>query len=256
MVVMARAVGIPARLAAGYSSGEYDEQHGVFMVSRSNGHAWPEVFFPEYGWIEFEPTASESVIVRPRPVVIDGEEGDNHVEEETTEDESEQLGGYPEGRRSQPSRGLISRISISRGWRGSLSAILGLGVVAMAALGAWGARQWWVSRQLTPTAWSYGRLVAFGRRLDCPISTGQTPHQYGQELARIVPEAQAPIEHLVALYVAERFGRHQATADDTAELWNGLRLILLKRWVRQRWASSFLRRRLRALLRALGRISR
>jgi hypothetical protein len=34
-------------------------------VLEQNAHAWPEVFFPKYGWVEFEPTASEAPLVRP-----------------------------------------------------------------------------------------------------------------------------------------------------------------------------------------------
>ncbi len=57
MVVMARAVGVPARLAAGYTMGHYDPQRGAYVVTEQNGHTWPELYFPGYGWIPFEPTA-------------------------------------------------------------------------------------------------------------------------------------------------------------------------------------------------------
>src|SRR4030042_4812322 len=65
MAVLCRSVGIPARLSQGYSAGEYDSESGTYRVLQYNAHAWPEVYFPEYGWIEFEPTASEPVLVRP-----------------------------------------------------------------------------------------------------------------------------------------------------------------------------------------------
>ncbi|PWH20734.1 MAG: hypothetical protein DDG58_01260 [Ardenticatenia bacterium] len=66
MVVLLRAVGIPARLAAGYASGERRADGNTFLVRQKDAHAWPEVFFPEYGWIAFEPTAGRSPIERPR----------------------------------------------------------------------------------------------------------------------------------------------------------------------------------------------
>lgn len=59
MVVLARASGIPARLVSGYATGRYDQQKGVYVVSEADAHSWPELYFPGYGWIVFEPTASE-----------------------------------------------------------------------------------------------------------------------------------------------------------------------------------------------------
>jgi transglutaminase-like putative cysteine protease len=60
MVVLARASGIPARLAVGYATGNYDYQRQVFVVTEANAHAWPEIHIEPYGWIPFEPTASFS----------------------------------------------------------------------------------------------------------------------------------------------------------------------------------------------------
>ena len=60
------AAGLPARLVTGYAAGAYDEAEARYVVTEAEAHAWPEVYFPGYGWIEFEPTAAEPVIVRPR----------------------------------------------------------------------------------------------------------------------------------------------------------------------------------------------
>jgi len=60
MVVMLRAVGVPARYASGFAMGEYDHDRQAYIVRESSAHAWTEVFFPGYGWIEFEPTPSQS----------------------------------------------------------------------------------------------------------------------------------------------------------------------------------------------------
>lgn len=60
MVVLARASGIPARLAVGYATGSYDYQRQVFVVTEANAHAWPEIYIESMGWIPFEPTAAFS----------------------------------------------------------------------------------------------------------------------------------------------------------------------------------------------------
>ncbi len=252
LVVMARALGIPARLAAGYSSGEYNTEEGTFAVSRSNGHAWPEVFFPEYGWVEFEPTAVESVIVRPRPLVVEGEESEAPSGEESPVDQLDGLSGYLEDELADSGRGPIMGPVINRDWRGLMRA-LGIAVlVGVMAVGGWGATRWWVGSHFTPAAWAYVRLATCGRWLSCPLSVGQTPHQYGQELARAVPEGQASIQHLVGLYVAERFGQRRTEAEEVEEVWRGLRPLLLKNWIHQRWVASHLRHILRGVRRAFS----
>jgi protein-glutamine gamma-glutamyltransferase len=55
-VVMARTLGIPARLTTGYAPGEYNPFTGLYEVRASDAHAWVEVYFPGYGWSTFDPT--------------------------------------------------------------------------------------------------------------------------------------------------------------------------------------------------------
>lgn len=64
MVVLARTVGLPARMVIGYASNEYDSQSGQYIVRQANAHSWVEIYFPEIGWVEFEPTASQPQIQR------------------------------------------------------------------------------------------------------------------------------------------------------------------------------------------------
>jgi transglutaminase-like putative cysteine protease len=56
MADMLRSIGIPVRLVNGYGPGTYDDQRKRFVVRESDAHTWPEVYFPSYGWIPFEPT--------------------------------------------------------------------------------------------------------------------------------------------------------------------------------------------------------
>jgi transglutaminase-like putative cysteine protease len=58
MVVMLRSLDIPARVVSGYATGAYDYDRRAYRVLARNAHAWVEVYFPEYGWVEFEPTSA------------------------------------------------------------------------------------------------------------------------------------------------------------------------------------------------------
>lgn len=56
MTVMLRAAGVPSRMAAGYAPGEYDEEARRRVIRDYDSHGWVQVYFPQYGWIDFEPT--------------------------------------------------------------------------------------------------------------------------------------------------------------------------------------------------------
>ena len=56
MALMLRLLGVPARVAVGFTSGEYSSDNREWVVKDTNAHAWVEVWFPEFGWIPFDPT--------------------------------------------------------------------------------------------------------------------------------------------------------------------------------------------------------
>jgi transglutaminase-like putative cysteine protease/uncharacterized membrane protein len=63
--LMLRSIGIPARMAVGFVEGAYDDVKEQYVVSYKDSHAWPEVYFPGIGWVEFEPTSNQFPIERP-----------------------------------------------------------------------------------------------------------------------------------------------------------------------------------------------
>lgn len=70
MAVMARTLGLPARVAVGYAPGEpvnpvgEDPDTNTYLVREGNSHAWAEVYFPGYGWERFEATKTIAPITR------------------------------------------------------------------------------------------------------------------------------------------------------------------------------------------------
>jgi transglutaminase-like putative cysteine protease len=60
MAMLARALGIPSRIAVGYTAG-VSQGTGTWRVTTADAHAWPELFFPGSGWLRFEPTPGGSV---------------------------------------------------------------------------------------------------------------------------------------------------------------------------------------------------
>ena len=75
-VMMLRSLGVPARLAVGFAQGDISKNTlasgesaeaatTTYTVLKKNAHAWPEVYFPNIGWVEFEPTGNQSALTRP-----------------------------------------------------------------------------------------------------------------------------------------------------------------------------------------------
>lgn len=71
MTVMLRSLGVPARLAVGYTPGRYDRWRGSYEVKGSNAHAWVEVYFPGLGWQGFDPTAGVPLSGEERESTLD-----------------------------------------------------------------------------------------------------------------------------------------------------------------------------------------
>jgi transglutaminase-like putative cysteine protease len=65
MALMLRSLGVPARVAAGFTSGEYDSATGTWTVTDHDAHAWVEVWFRGYGWLPFDPTPGRGSLSAP-----------------------------------------------------------------------------------------------------------------------------------------------------------------------------------------------
>lgn len=66
MTLLLRAAGVPSRLVSGFMGGELNELGRYYIVRERDAHTWVEVYFPEYGWVTFDPTPeSRSTLSRP-----------------------------------------------------------------------------------------------------------------------------------------------------------------------------------------------
>jgi transglutaminase-like putative cysteine protease len=89
-VILLRLLGIPARMTVGFAQGEQEatsaqqlpagagpvtsnpqaNEMSIYIVRQKDAHAWPEVFFPDIGWVNFEPTVGQSPLSRPSGEVV------------------------------------------------------------------------------------------------------------------------------------------------------------------------------------------
>jgi hypothetical protein len=240
LAIMARTLGIPARVSAGYNQGEYIPDLGGYRIREYNGHSWPEVFFPGYGWIEFEPTASEEEIVRPRRQ----DQAQDQVlppdrEESELLEEEERFGDQPELGEDQADLDAAGAADTTSQWWwvGLLGVVLLIAVAAFVLVRPSPARQ---RRQILDPQLAlklYGRLVQWAERLRLPLLPSQTPHEHAAVLYRAVPEGRAAITSITDLYVHEQYSPRPASerqAEDAVSAWTGLQPLLRRHWIRMR----------------------
>ncbi|ARK28691.1 transglutaminase TgpA family protein [Halalkalibacter krulwichiae] len=118
MVVLLRTLDIPARWVKGFTSGEVIESisdtKDVYEVTNGNAHSWVEVYFPEVGWVPFEPTRgfdNNVEFIEPEVEVdeVDHESAEREEEEPEVEDAFAEI----EDEENQSSN---SELSFSRDW--------------------------------------------------------------------------------------------------------------------------------------------
>ncbi|HXF61656.1 MAG TPA: transglutaminaseTgpA domain-containing protein [Caldilineaceae bacterium] len=249
MVVMLRSLGIPARLVSGYAEGSYDPEMAVFTITEQDAHTWVEVFFPGYGWIEFEPTAGESQLNRPSGLdsalndTMDGAmepSSGGAIPQNPYEDEMM----YP-GMETVMDQPLTETGGALGSWSWWLWAAL---TPLVLVVGGWFI---WRTRVAGPTRFDpdvppilFERLQRWAARLGLGVEPHQTPYEQARHFGRHLPEGQAPIQTITEGYVRYRFGRrsHLAAPAGVAQTtiepetdglimsWQSLEPVLWRAW--------------------------
>lgn len=172
-VVLARAAGVPSRLAVGYVTGWYDLDRECYEVTERDGHSWPEVFFPGYGWIPFEPTASFRTFERPQDELAT----------------RESMPGLP----SVPQRPWS--LSVRKWWnwaQGRWPTYVAIAALAalLVLLVRQAFRQWWYSRLTVAEAiaYHYREMVRLGEGMGAGRRPHHTPAEYGTALEAALRE--------------------------------------------------------------------
>jgi transglutaminase-like putative cysteine protease len=236
MAVMLRSLGIPARLAQGYNQGTLLPT-GEYEVRQTNAHTWVEVYFPNYGWIEFEPTASEPAISRPISP-FDDTLATSETEEDTNTNDEDLLAEQREARENrdlQEEEAALPTPTTPTGVQiDPRLFIIPLGViVAVGAVGLTG-------RALVQRRWNglgvierlYDQLMLAGRAIGQKIDPSLTPREYAERMAQQVPPARSPLTRIAELFSKQRFSpTRELPPEEEAEaaaLWKESRQSLFK----------------------------
>lgn len=204
MVMMLREVGVPARLVEGFTSGTFDPNLGRYVVKQVNAHAWVEVWFPNFGWIEFEPTPSETPFLRAEepldPSLLPGEQ--NPGDQEAMQD----------GAVRDPDKDLLIGDEDLPGGTGAAAAVpidpapfvALLGVLLLALL-VFVLRFEWRFRGQSPIEASWGKARLLAAYVGHPSRSSETTYEFASALGAAVPEVREPIRAIADARVRERY---------------------------------------------------
>ncbi len=194
MALMLRMIGIPSRVASGFSPGGRDPERGVFLVEDVDAHSWVEVYFAGIGWVPFEPTPAAA----PAEAQLD----DNAVGDtagaptfstgETDPAPSPDAGGDDAAAAKPQPQPLSDQGGGDTGPGAGPIAAAAAVVIAIGLAGAYGLRSL-RRRRLDPEALSRAELAELAgalARLDRPLPAGATLLEAERRLADLAgPEA-------------------------------------------------------------------
>jgi transglutaminase-like putative cysteine protease len=242
MIVMLRSLGVPSRMATGYAPGTYDSKSQSYIVRESAAHAWPEVYFPGYGWEEFEPTPSQAVIahdingttmgVDPSPVPSPSVSG-------SPKDTDLPSSAHPEdGGKAVPIPGHFTlnvgpwTLDFGLWTPGFWAALILVALAVVAALLWLRIIPWRKSREPATAGRYYARMLLWSRLLRAAPSVHQTPYEYSEALAREFPGTSLFTRAIVRAYVRERFSRDGLGLSERVSVrraWDSLRARMWRR---------------------------
>lgn len=242
MAIMLRSQGIPTRVVSGYAQGEFNEDSNYYRVRQSNAHTWAEVYFPDYGWIQFEPTAAIPVVDRPEN--SDGGGGDAFGSFNNTQgllDREDLLGeeGFTDESDPNSLNDLlpededVGAAGLSQeSWLQRLPVwqiVTGIFIIGLATVLSVAGTQYNQKVEADVNR-SYGRLERWGRWLGLVIRPAHTPYERADLITTAVPESQEPVQNLTQQYVLNQFSsnKERETDFDPTFEWRNLRPVMIR----------------------------
>jgi transglutaminase-like putative cysteine protease len=232
LTMMLRSVGIPARLVAGFSPGQFNPFTGLYIVSNTDAYAMTEVYFPKHGWFAFDPIPQHPLIPPS-------------IEETQTFTVLQQFWKWVAGWLPSPVTGLLNGIFgtifsffarifawfIGLFTKGLFGIIQGLIIATTTAFGVWLLFQQWKAfrnrkalDKLPPMESLYQQMLQWVASIGFKKHPAQTPLEYA--LASKSQQAQATaevIDEICSSYVSWRYGGHHPNLQMLREKFNELK---------------------------------
>ena len=249
MVMMARSLGIPARLAAGFAPGEQVQSpdappdaptNRLWQVRQKNAHAWAELYFPGYGWQTFEATKTIRSISRAQGTAVQPDGSGNPLPSigSRLDPGDGNVNALPSSGAHIPGGndpGEDAPVPGAQG--GNILVIVGLiGIVL--GIAAW---RWRRARRslrfLTPGDRQWRRLALAADRAGVAQRPSETIYEYAGWLEEQIPNQRPEIRAIADGKVAQSYSGKGVTSDVIARMeaaWRRLQWPMVRLAVRRR----------------------
>lgn len=251
MAAMARGVGIPARVVAGYVANEFSLETETYTVRENSAHAWVEAMIDEGVWATFDPTPPDGLLRQIRPPArflagwqhwLDSLDDAWSTSVVTFDEQSRKklLGGdvNPANWIQEHLARWAAEFHESDSGTRVRAALRVLGTVAGTAILMWGSVRVfraaasvlrdrperesrsafsWAARPTDPSARSYFQLLVVLRRLGIAKPEWRPPLTHADEIGTSTPAA-AALRRAALLYYAARFGRQSPSHAELEEV--------------------------------------
>ena len=248
MAVMARSLGLPARLAAGFAPGQALTKN-VYQYRESNAHVWAQIYFPGYGWQNFESTKSIPPVLRAAGSSQPGSSGpitgSSHADFQKRVDNPNQDFASSSLRPIPGSVGEGAGAGSGVVQGGNLLVILALILVAGGYI-TWRLRRSGRRiRFLPPGDRQWAILLLAADRAGVSQRASETDYEYAGWLEEQIPARRPEIQTIARAKVYGSYSGRGMTADAVAHMqmaWKRLRMPFVWLAVRRRVRSLLTRR--------------
>jgi transglutaminase-like putative cysteine protease len=231
---MLRGLGIPTRLVNGFGPGAYDTTTQAYVVRSEDAHTWVETYFPNFGWIPFEPTPDGVYSTISR-----GASGSSVCTRDSQCDPSTAtpgtgIPGPPVKEPNDPNTSGpagntgAGRFAFRMPDAVTLTKIVAIVLAVLLVLFAAAAR--YLRPRSVMVVWK--RTLVLARLAGAERRTGETPYELGRRLAQTFPEASGPVRSLADGFVVSAYAPPDLAGKartSVMEAWTALRPMLLRR---------------------------
>jgi transglutaminase-like putative cysteine protease len=245
MVVMARSLGLPARVAVGFAPGEPtsieapDPDTTIYQVRERNAHAWAEVYFPGYGWERFEATKTIAPVTRLQGEAIGPGASPGALPSFPPRLDPDDRGNISELQSFEPAPGAFGPSDEAPAETRGGNLLLIAGIVLLAIIvAAWRLRR---SRRrlrfLAPGERQWFRLALAADRAGVTQRPNETIYEYAAWLEEQIPAHRPEIRTIASGKVWQSYSGRSISGEALARIeaaWKRLELPMLWLAVRKR----------------------
>ncbi|MFU0799339.1 MAG: hypothetical protein ACFWUE_01540 [Xylanivirga thermophila] len=215
MAVMGRTVGLPTRYVEGFITPPEQENENISIVKKRNAHAWVEVYFPNIGWIPFDPTPasqdgqnipaygpSHENMHTNMPITEAIEDQQDHTQIPNQNHRSTPKNKEPNDTISVFKKLIIITVCI-------FCIILGISIYR---------RKYWKRIDNAPYNIQleiyYKKILKLLEIYNYPILKGETPYTYAKRIDTRIISKTCSMDDIACLVVKTKFGQYQPTNND------------------------------------------